>query len=377
VISFNSPFISSLSKEYATQAMNGEHLQGDGPFSKRAANIISSLVGGGDVLMTPSCTHALEMASMLAGIGPGDEVIMPSFTFTSAATAVTQFGGVPVFIDVEPNSYGINAELIENAITPRTKAISWVNYAGMAPKIDLILEIAAKHNLLTIEDNAHGLGATYRNKPLGSFGDFSTLSFHATKNLQCGEGGAIVVNKREYLEKALVIREKGTNRHELISGKVQKYNWVGKGSSYLLAEVLAAILTGQLEEFDKLQIVREDNWKQIEIFFEKIDEYKRIIKFNSAEKSSFHMFALEFEDEKKRRKFQDSLAVNNVIANTHYEPMHNSLAGKNYSRTIGTMEQTLSISSKILRLPIWTKPMGDVFEDYRTALNYVGSINKP
>jgi dTDP-4-amino-4,6-dideoxygalactose transaminase len=371
MIPFNNPYTSDLSKEYVLEALNSHHQQGDGPFSKRAANLISSLVGGGDVLMTPSCTHALEMASMLAGIGPGDEVIMPSFTFTSAATAVTQFGGVPVFIDIEPHSLGINAELIENAITPKTKAISWVNYAGIAPNIDLIIEIATKHDLVTIEDNAHGLGATYKNKPLGSFGDFSTLSFHATKNLQCGEGGAIIINKKEYLEKALIIREKGTNRHELISGKVQKYNWVGKGSSYLLAEVLAAILTGQFEEFDKLQKTREDNWNQIKIFTEKVGSYKRIINHNSNEKGSFHMFALEFIDEIRRLEFQESLAANNVLANTHYEPLHNSMAGVNYGRTFGGMEQTLSISSKILRLPLWTRSMAHVFEDYGTALNHV------
>ena len=370
-IPFSIPYASDLSKKYVLEALNGRHQQGDGPFSKRAANIISSLVGGGEVLMTPSCTHALEMASMLAGIEPGDEVIMPSFTFTSAATAITQFGGVPVFIDIEPSSLGINAALIENAITPKTKAISWVNYAGHAPNIELIMDIASKHDLITIEDNAHGLGATYKGKPLGSFGDFSTLSFHSTKNLQCGEGGAIVINKRQYLEKALIIREKGTNRHELISGKVQKYNWVGKGSSYLLAEALAAVLTGQLEEFDKLQKIREDNWKQIEIFMEKIDKYKRIIKHDSEDKGSFHMFALEFEDENKRLKFQDSLAVNNVIANTHYEPLHNSVAGSNYGRAEGSMEQTLSISSKILRLPLWTTHMGKVFEAYGNALKHV------
>ena len=371
MISFNSPLVTELSKKYAIEAMNSEHQQGDGPFSMRAAKIVSSLAGGGDVLMTPSCTHALEMASMLADIGPGDEVIMPSFTFSSGATAITQFGGVPVFIDIDPSSLGINAELIENAITPKTKAISWVNYAGLTPNINLILDIAAKYNLVTIEDNAHGLGATYKNKPLGSFGDFSTLSFHSTKNLQCGEGGALVINKREYLEKALIIREKGTNRHQLISGKVQKYNWVGKGSSYLLAELLAAVLTGQLEEFDKLQQIREDNWKQIESFVKKVDKYKRIVQHDSDEKGSFHMFALEFSDVQTRINFQKTLAVSNVVANTHYEPLHNSIAGKNFGYSVGNMDHTFSISSKILRLPIWTKKMDDVFDDYRSALSSV------
>lgn len=371
MIPFNSPYVPELSKQYALEVLQGNHLQGDGPFSLRAAKIISSLTGGGDVLMTPSCTHALEMASMLAEIGPGDEVIMPSFTFTSGATAITQFGGVPVFIDIDPTNLGINAELIENAITPKTKAISWVNYAGLTPNIELILDIAAKYNLLTIEDNAHGIGATYKKKPLGSFGDFATLSFHSTKNLQCGEGGALVINKKEFLEKALIIREKGTNRHQLLSGEVQKYNWVGKGSSYLLAEVLAAVLTGQLEEFDKIQRVRESNWKQIESFVKTSDKYKRIIQHDSDEKGSFHMFALEFNDKKTRINFQKTLAASNVVANTHYEPLHNSIAGKNFGYTVGNMDHTLSISSNILRLPIWTKKMDDVFYDYRAALSSV------
>ncbi len=370
LIPFNSPYTSDLSKKYVLEALNSQHQQGDGPFSLRASFLISALVGGGDVLLTPSCTHALEMASMLAGISPGDEVIMPSYTFTSAATAITQFGGVPVFIDIEPDSLGINANLIEDAITPKTKAISWVNYAGMAPNIDLILDIATRRNLITIEDNAHGLGATYKGKPLGSFGDFSTLSFHSTKNLQCGEGGAIVINKKEYLEQAMIIREKGTNRHELLSGKVQKYYWVGKGSSYLLAEALAAVLTGQLEEFNILQKFRENNWKQIESFTEKLDKHERIIKHDIGEEGSFHIFALEFRNERRRRDFQNSLAVANLVASTHYEPLHNSLAGKSYGRTTENMEQTLLVSSRLLRLPIWTKPMDDIFEDYKLALNF-------
>ena len=369
MISFNSPYISDLSKQYVAEAMEGEHQQGDGPFSRRAASIISSLVGGGDVLMTPSCTHALEMAAMLTGICPGDEVILPSFTFTSAATSITQFGGVPVFVDIEPNSLGINAELIENAITPKTKAISWLNYAGIAPNINLILDIADKYNLLTIEDNAHGLGATYKNRPLGGFGDFSTLSFHATKNLQCGEGGALVINNRKFIGKAQIFREKGTNRHELIMGKVQKYHWIDKGSSYLLAEILSALLTGQLEEFGALQKSRMQNWNQLLEVFSDLDlDNFTILPETDNEVSSYHMFALLFDTNEQRNKFQKVLLENNIQGTTHYEPLHSAPAGRKFGKTSGDMKNTLKISSSILRLPLWTKPMHKVLQDYSSGL---------
>ncbi len=255
MIPFNVPYVSEASKQYVLEALASRHQQGDGPFTAKASKIVSDLVGGGHVLLTPSCTHALEMASMLANLGPGDEVILPSYTFTSAATAVTKFGATPVFVDIEMETKGIDVNQVREAITPRTKAISWVNYAGVAPDVEGLQSLAKEFNLILIEDNAHGLGGTFKGKPLGSFGDFATQSFHATKNIQCGEGGALIINNRRFIERAEIIREKGTDRSKFIRGEVQRYQWVDQGSSYLLAESLAAILLGSLEKFTLSRII--------------------------------------------------------------------------------------------------------------------------
>jgi len=253
LIPFNVPYVPDASKKYVLEALESNHQQGDGPFTGKASKMLSDFVGGGHVLLTPSCTHALEMASMLANIGPGDEVILPSYTFTSAATAITKFGATPIFVDVELDTKGIDVNKARDAITPRTKAISWVNYAGVAPDIEGLKVLSEEFNLILIEDNAHGLGGSYKGKPLGSFGDFATQSFHATKNIQCGEGGALVVNNPKFIERAEIIREKGTDRSKYTRGEVEKYQWVDQGSSYLLAETLTAILLGQLEFFDQIQ----------------------------------------------------------------------------------------------------------------------------
>ena len=218
MIPFNVPYVPEASKRYVLEALESNHQQGDGPFTAKASKMVSDLVGGGHVLLTPSCTHALEMASMLANIGPGDEVILPSYTFTSAATAITKFGATPVFVDIEMETKGIDVNQVRDAITPRTRAISWVNYAGVPPDIEGLQSLAKEFNLLLIEDNAHGLGGSYKGKPLGSFGDFATQSFHATKNIQCGEGGALVINNPKYIERAEIIREKGTDRSRFVRG---------------------------------------------------------------------------------------------------------------------------------------------------------------
>jgi dTDP-4-amino-4,6-dideoxygalactose transaminase len=253
LIPFNKPYVPEVSKRYALEVLESNHQQGDGPFTARASKMVSNLVGGGHVLLTPSCTHALEMASMLGNIGPGDEVILPSYTFTSAATAVAKFGATPVFVDIEKETKGIDVNQVRDALTAKTKAVSWVNYAGVAPDIEGLQSLAKEFDLLLIEDNAHGLGGSYKGRPLGSFGDFATQSFHATKNIQCGEGGALVINAPHFIERAEIIREKGTDRKKYVNQEVQKYQWVDHGSSYLMAEVLAAQLLGQLENFEMIQ----------------------------------------------------------------------------------------------------------------------------
>ena len=332
------------------KALESSHQQGDGPFTVHASKMVSDLVGGGHVLLTPSCTHALEMASMLGNFGPGDEVIMPSYTFTSAATAITKFGAVPVFVDIDPITKGINANQVAEAVTSKTVGISWVNYAGVAPDINALLEIAKKNELILIEDNAHGLGGTYQGKQLGSFGDFATQSFHATKNIQCGEGGALVINSPKYIERAEIIREKGTDRKKFISGEVQKYQWVDKGSSYLLAESLAAILLGQLENFDSIQKTRK---QQIEIYADLfrsfgIDEIDLPLRNQLINTS--HQFYIEIP-----RSMREEIITNSkksVNFTSHYVPLHSSQEGSKYQKNNTQFSNSNSLAEKIIRFPV-------------------------
>jgi dTDP-4-amino-4,6-dideoxygalactose transaminase len=355
LIPFNIPYVPEISKQYALEVLASNHQQGDGPFTANATKMVSELVGGGYVLLTPSCTHALEMASMLANIGPGDEVILPSYTFTSAATAVSKFGATPVFVDIEKETKGIDVNQVRDAITEKTRAISWVNYAGVAADIDSILELAKEHELLLIEDNAHGLGGSYKGKPLGSFGDFATQSFHATKNIQCGEGGALVINNPKYTERAEIIREKGTDRSKFIRGEIQKYQWIDHGSSYLIAEVLAAVLVGQLENFDKIQTLRKKSWEK---YFSKIrisekTRFKIMAQNKRNESNVAHMFYLEFLDKKDRESFRLRMLNEGIHATSHYMPLGESLAGQKFGRTFLKADRSKSFSQRILRLPLY------------------------
>ncbi len=357
MIPFNKPYAPEASKKYVMEALVSDHQQGDGPFTKRASKMVSDLVGGGHVLLTPSCTHALEMASMLGNFGPGDEVILPSYTFTSAATAVTKFGATPVFVDIDPVTKGIDANQVAEAVTDKTVAISWVNYAGVAPDIEALQSIAKVRNLLLIEDNAHGLGGTYKGKPLGSFGDFATQSFHATKNIQCGEGGALVVNNSIFIERAEIIREKGTDRSKFVRGEVQKYQWVDQGSSYLLAETLAAVLLGQLENFENIQNSRNEYWNLYYSHLAPLIE-KRKIKVQKPNINSSsnigHMIYLEYPGKFLRDKILDKVKNQGISATSHYEPLHLSSYGKKFHGK-KKLNESEKFSDSMLRLPIWSK----------------------
>jgi dTDP-4-amino-4,6-dideoxygalactose transaminase len=351
LIPFNKPFVPEVSKKYAMEALESTHQQGDGQFTKRASKMVSDLVGGGHVLLTPSCTHALEMASMLGNFGPGDEVILPSYTFTSAATAVTKFGATPVFVDIEKETKGIDVNQVRDAITPKTKAVSWVNYAGVAPDIEGLQSLAREFNLLLIEDNAHGLGGSYKGKPLGSFGDFATQSFHATKNIQCGEGGALVINAPQFIERAEIIREKGTDRKKYINKEVQKYQWVDQGSSYLLAETLSAILLGQLELFDQIQETRNQQIQSYKEFFEKNRISSEKVKLSIGDlKNSSHMFYVEVSSD-KRSHYIDQFH-NEVVLTSHYLPLHSSMKGLEFQPGSKNFKESIELSETILRFPI-------------------------
>jgi dTDP-4-amino-4,6-dideoxygalactose transaminase len=352
LIPFNVPYVPKISKQYVLEALGSNHQQGDGPFTERASKMISYLVGGGHVLLTPSCTHALEMASMLANLGPGDEVILPSYTFTSAATAVAKFGAKPVFVDIEMDTKGIDVNLVREAITPKTKAISWVNYAGVAPNIEGLQSLAKEFDLLLIEDNAHGLGGSYKGKPLGSFGDFATQSFHATKNIQCGEGGALVINNSKFIDRAEIIREKGTNRSKFIRGEVKKYQWVDQGSSYLIAETLAAILLGQLENFAGIQSER----RKISVSYNSNLESDAFTKMQLPHESTdiAHMYYVEARNKEIRDQLQKYLNNLEIQTTSHYQPLHASKAGSAYATSkLGIKNNSDDFSSRILRLPLW------------------------
>jgi dTDP-4-amino-4,6-dideoxygalactose transaminase len=355
LIPFNVPYVPEISKQYVLEALESNHQQGDGPFTIKASKIISDLVGGGCVLLTPSCTHALEMASMLLNLGPGDEVILPSYTFTSAATAVTKFGATPVFVDIDMETKCIDVHQVSEAITPKTRAISWVNYAGAAPDIDGLQRLAGEFGLFLIEDNAHGLGGSYKGKPLGSFGDFATQSFHATKNIQCGEGGALVVNNPKFINRAEIIREKGTDRSQFMRGEVQKYQWVDHGSSYLLAELLAAQLLGQLESFENIQLKRNQIFTT---YYEQLSDWAAANGFelpfvNSQDLQSFHMFYLVADTREMRDSLIQKLSSFNIQASFHYQSLADSKFGSNYTKVHKFLGNSEKMSNQLLRLPLY------------------------
>ena len=356
MIPFNKPYVPSESEKYLKEVLKGAHHQGDGPFTHYASELISKLVGGGKVFLTPSCTDALEMASLLANIGVGDEVIIPAYTFTSAAIAVTQFGATPVFVDIDPITKGIDVEKARNAISDRSVAISWVNYAGIAPDIEGIQKLAREFDLLMIEDNAHGLGGSYKGKPLGSFGDFSTLSFHATKNIQCGEGGALVVNNPSFIGRAEIIREKGTDRTDYLRGDVKKYQWVDKGSSYLLPEVLAAILCGQLENFKDIQQNRNMTWNKYSTSIVPLMNKSSIMQIRDIDKNVAHIFYILMDTAIERDLMLRALETANIIAATHYQSLDKSIGGVKYGKSVELNNVSHSVSERLLRLPIWSGP---------------------
>ena len=351
-ITFNRPFTSKRSAKYVGMALNGDHLHGDGTFSQNTAKLISDKVGGGKVLLTPSCTHALEMASMLINLSPGDEVILPTYTFTSAATAVTKFGATPVFVDIDEETKGINVDQVVQAITSRTKAISWVNYGGVPPEIEKIQSIAEENKIFLIEDNAHGLGGKYKGKALGSFGDLATQSFHGSKNIQCGEGGALVVNNINLIERAEIIREKGTDRSRYLRGDIQKYQWIDQGSSYLLAEPLAAILQGNLESFNDIQSSRLEIWSQ---YYEALETNSKVTlntKPDSEGANVAHIFYLTIKDKQYYEQILERARFEKIQLASHYQPLHNSIAGIKLGRSSFTYNNAVNFSKTILRLPL-------------------------
>lgn len=354
-IPFNKPFITGKELDYIARAVEAAHISGDGPYTKLCHRWFEEHLGCRKSLLTHSCTAALEMAAILCNIQPGDEVILPSFTFVSTANAFVLRGGVPVFVDIRPDTLNIDERCIERAITSRTKAIVPVHYAGLACSMDVILEIAGRHKLWVIEDAAHALLAKYRDSYLGSIGHLGCLSFHETKNIISGEGGALLINHAEMIDRSEIIREKGTDRSRFFRGEIDKYRWIDIGSSFLPSELTAAFLYAQLEQADDIIRRRRKICRQYYELLRHLSEEERIRLPFSQENcmGNGHMFYVMTRSPEERAELLNFLRERSIGALFHYVPLHSSPAGLKYGRTSGSMAVTDDISGRILRLPMF------------------------
>lgn len=354
-IPFNRPYWDKAAIENITNCLRSGKLSGNGSFTHRCQELLERVIGCYKVLLTHSCTAALEMSAILTEIGQGDEVIMPSYTFVSTANAFVLRGGVPVFVDIRPDTLNIDETKIEPAITGKTKAIVVVHYAGVGCEMDAILEIAQKHKLFLIEDDAQGIGAKYKGKPLGSFGNLSTLSFHETKNIVSGEGGALLINDPSFIERAEIIWEKGTNRSRFFRGEVDKYTWIDVGSSYLPSELTAAFLYAQLEKIEFINQMRMQIWTTYHHLLQPLEEagyLRRPIIPNTCQHNA-HLYYIILRNEATRNRLLDYLRNYGIQACFHYIPLHSSPAGKRYGRIGSDMVNTEELSRCLLRLPLW------------------------
>lgn len=354
MIPFNRAALAGRELENIQQAVAAMHLSGDGQFTRKCHQLLEQQLGSPKVLLTTSCTHALEMTALLLRIEPGDEVILPSFTFVSTANAFVLRGARPVFADIRPDTLNIDPAHIQQLISPRTKAIVVVHYAGVACDMDAIGDIARRHNVPVIEDNAHGLFGRYKGRPLGSLGDMATLSFHETKNITCGEGGALVVNRHDLIERAEIIREKGTDRSRFFRGQVDKYSWQDLGSSYLPSEILAAFLFAQLEVSDRIQARRHQQWQR---YYDELttwaaahDVQLPVVPVGCEHPS--HLFFVVMPTPEQRRAFIEHLKQRGVMAIFHYLPLHLSPMGQQFGGRPGDCPVTEHVSDCLVRLPL-------------------------
>ena len=352
---FNRAYLTGNELEYLSEALTQRRLSGDGPFTKRCHAWLEQHTGTHRALLTHSCTAALEMAAILADVQAGDEVIMPSYTFVSTANAFVLRGAVPVFVDIRADTLNIDETRIEAAITPRTKAIVPVHYAGVGCAMNEIMAIARRHGLRVIEDAAQGISASYEGRPLGSIGDLGCLSFHETKNVVSGEGGALLVNAPELAARAEIIREKGTNRSQFFRGQVDKYTWVDIGSSYLPSELIAAVLCAQLEQADAINQARLDVWGRYHARFAALEAAGRVRRPVVPQSCAHnaHMYYLLLPDLGTRTRVIDTLKDAGIAAVFHYVPLHSAPAGLRHGRTNGPLPVTDDTSDRLLRLPLW------------------------
>lgn len=354
-IPFNRADIGSRDLALLGESISAGHISGNGPFTKQAEAEISKVLGSHKTLLTTSCTHALEMSALLLNLKAGDEVIVPAFTFVSTASAFMLYGARPVFVDVRNDTLNIDPEAVESAITDRTRAICVVHYGGVACEMEKLSEIAKRHNLLLIEDNAHGLFAKYKGKYLGTFGSLATQSFHETKNITCGEGGALVVNDPQLVDRAEILREKGTDRTKFLRGQVDKYTWVDVGSSWVMSDLLAAILCGQLERADDIYAKRMHIWNRYKVELARWAEHNNVITpiVPDGCEHTGHVFFLRLATADSRDQFISHLRDNGILAVFHYQPLHLSTVG----RTLGGREGQFPVTEKagdcLVRLPLF------------------------
>ena len=354
-ISFNKPPYIGKESEYVLDAVNKGHISGDGDYTKKCAKKLEELSGTKRALLTTSCTHATEMAALLSDIKPGDEVIMPSYTFVSTADAFVLRGATPVFVDIRPDTMNIDETLIEDAITSKTKAIVPVHYAGVGCEMDTIMDIARRHNLTVIEDAAQAIVSTYKGKALGTYGDFGCYSFHETKNISMGEGGALLIQNEDLIEPAEIIREKGTNRAKFFRGQIDKYTWVNYGSSYLPSDMNAAYLWAQLENIDIIQKKRLSVWNRYKEGLSELEK-KEYIEFGVIPDgctNNAHMFYIKVSDLETRTELISYLKEKGIMAVFHYVPLHSAPAGRKFGRFNGEDRYTTKESERLIRLPLF------------------------
>lgn len=363
-IYFNKPFATGKELAYIQQAISNAHLSGNGEFTQKCHAWLESEIGCLKAFLTHSCTGALEMAAILADIQPGDEVIMPSYTFVSTANAFILRGGVPVFVDIRRDTLNIDETLIEAAITSKTKAIVPVHYAGVSCELDTIMKIAQRHQLLVIEDAAQGIASTYKGKPLGSIGHLATLSFHETKNVNCGQGGALLVNYPQLCDRADIVWQKGTNRTQFFRGFADKYTWVDMGSSYLHSELNAAYLWAQLESATAITQSRLNIWQRYHQGFADLEAEGKVRRpiIPPECQHNAHMYYLLLPNLKSRTTLIDKLDACGINAVFHYVPLHSSPAGRKFGRTQGDLFLTQELSDRLVRLPLWVGM--DEYVDY-------------
>jgi len=354
-IPFNKPGLTGKELDYIAQAISCGHISGDGIFTEKSRTIIEQVLKVPRVLLTTSCTHALELAALLINIQPGDEVIVPSFTFVSTANAFVLIGARPVFADIRPDTLNLDEARLEELVTPRTKAIVPVHYAGVGCEMDSICDIANRNGIHIVEDNAHGLFGKYKGRYLGTFGCLATQSFHETKNFYCGEGGALLLNDPQYIDRAEILREKGTNRSRFFRGQVDKYSWVDKGSSYLPSDMLAAFLFAQLECWESIQTKRKHIW---DYYSEHLQDWAKehnigIPTIPPHCDQSYHMFYLILNSLEERQALIEHLKARGILSVFHYQPLHLSEMGRHFGGENYHCPVTENVSDRLLRLPFY------------------------